>query len=843
MPLGQPSTPSAGPAPSPMPNVLNLGHLLTLDDLNVKYDVGDIIGTGAFSEVRRATERATGVQFAVKVIDKSKCRGKETMIQSEVEILKRVKHRNIIRLFELYESPQKIFLIMEVVTGGELFDRIVARGFYTETDAAKLVCEIMLGVQYLHSLNICHRDLKPENLLFYDNSPNSRIMISDFGLSKIISEEQVMKTACGTPGYVAPEVLRREVYSKQVDMWSIGVITYILLCGYPPFYEENNHALFQQIMQGNYEFDSPYWDNISFEAKNFVARLLVVDSKMRMTALEALAHPFVTNHCADQLALARGTSGQIAVAEIGGSLGSQSSSLSRRQPLEPNLAPAINQNLRSYAQRRSSDKLAAANTTAATAAVAIAAAAAAAISPSASSTIPRANPALRSVATTSTGDSNASVEPTMNPLRPKTEHRDVDDSGLVASHPDVHGGKGNAMDVAAMAAGPRSVVQPYYSPYGATGAEGPTATQGYHSYPQAVPGLAPGPVPYAPMSHTQTRQVRFLTYSIFMRTPGMKNLQHSDYKNARLDYFISHILPHFDVVCLQEMYAYGSMRLQKLQQCARQQGFVYQLVSPSKGLLNGCTDGGLVTLSRFEIVDHDRITFKRNAYNCRFVAKGALYARIKLGENRFISCVNTNLQKSASHDLSMNSPEVLVRQTQIAQIKTLVDAKFQRTGDAFLIVGDFNLNARPRVGQYSSTQEYAQMMKILRGDLSGISNRRSVEEVLPVGTVPFVLPVVDLALEGYGYHPVTYGDVERDSTGVPVRPFETILTDKADHGVCHSTDFALWMPSARDETVSPATDPATGKPALTIHSFAVEGCEWSQLSDHYAVEMNLQVRC
>ncbi|KNE60468.1 CAMK/CAMK1 protein kinase [Allomyces macrogynus ATCC 38327] len=259
-PVVPPASPSG--ATSPAPNVLDLGMSLTIEMLYAKFDIGDVIGTGAFSEVRRATERATGVRFAVKIIDKAKCRGKESMIQSEVEILKRVKHRNIIRLFEMYESPLKIFLVMELVTGGELFDRIVERGHYTESDAAKIVYEILRGVQYLHRLNICHRDLKPENLLFYDATPDSRIMISDFGLSKIFDDVQLMRTACGTPGYVAPEVLRREGYQKQVDMWSIGVITYILLCGYPPFYEENNHALLPaNHCRGTTSFDSPYWDN------------------------------------------------------------------------------------------------------------------------------------------------------------------------------------------------------------------------------------------------------------------------------------------------------------------------------------------------------------------------------------------------------------------------------------------------------------------------------------------------------------------------------------------------------------------------------------------------------
>ncbi|RLV99604.1 hypothetical protein DV515_00009782 [Chloebia gouldiae] len=172
------------------------------------------------------------------------------------------------------------------VSGGELFDRIVEKGFYTERDASALIRQILDAVKYLHDMGIVHRDLKPENLLYYSMDEDSKIMISDFGLSKIEGCGSVMSTACGTPGYVgerlpwaattlgwgppsplpsppAPEVLAQKPYSKAVDCWSIGVIAYILLCGYPPFYDENDAKLFEQILQAEYEFDSPYWDDIS----------------------------------------------------------------------------------------------------------------------------------------------------------------------------------------------------------------------------------------------------------------------------------------------------------------------------------------------------------------------------------------------------------------------------------------------------------------------------------------------------------------------------------------------------------------------------------------------------
>ncbi|KAJ3324347.1 calcium calmodulin-dependent protein kinase type 1G [Blyttiomyces sp. JEL0837] len=273
-------------------------HIDSLDQLLNKYELGETLGTGAFSEVKVATERATNNKYAIKIVDKAKCKGKESMIETEVNILMRVKHENIIQLYEMYEIDSKIYLVMELVTGGELFDDIVGRGKYTEADAAKIVHKILLAIEYLHSLGIAHRDLKPENLLLSDKSKNAKIMISDFGLSKIFNDDEVMRTACGTPGYVAPEVLKRLGYGREIDLWSLGVITYILLCGYPPFYDQNNVELFKQIMAGRYEFDRPWWDNISETAKDFIRKLLVLDPRLRYTARLALEHPFIANYVA-----------------------------------------------------------------------------------------------------------------------------------------------------------------------------------------------------------------------------------------------------------------------------------------------------------------------------------------------------------------------------------------------------------------------------------------------------------------------------------------------------------------------------------------------------------------
>lgn len=182
---------------------------------------------------------------------------------------------------------------MELVTGGELFDRIVEKGSYSEKDAADLIKQVLSAVAYMHEEGVVHRDLKPENLLYYSPDADSKIMISDFGLSKM-EDSGVMATACGTPGYVAPEVLAQKPYGKAVDVWSIGVISYILLCGYPPFYDENDANLFAQILKGEFEFDSPYWDDISEEAKDFIRSLMCVNVENRLTCHTALEHSWIT---------------------------------------------------------------------------------------------------------------------------------------------------------------------------------------------------------------------------------------------------------------------------------------------------------------------------------------------------------------------------------------------------------------------------------------------------------------------------------------------------------------------------------------------------------------------
>uniref|UniRef100_A0A669DL15 Calcium/calmodulin dependent protein kinase I n=1 Tax=Oreochromis niloticus TaxID=8128 RepID=A0A669DL15_ORENI len=245
-----------------------------------------------------AEEKRTQKLVAVKCIPKKALEGKENSIENEIAVLHKIKHTNIVSLEDIFESKSHLYLVMQLVSGGELFDRIIEKGFYTEKDASKLIQQILDAVKYLHDMGIVHRDLKPENLLYYSMDEDSKIMISDFGLSKIEGSGSVMSTACGTPGYVAPEVLAQKPYSKAVDCWSIGVIAYILLCGYPPFYDENDAKLFEQILKAEYEFDSPYWDDISDSAKDFIVHLMEKDPSIRYTCEQALQHPWIAGDTA-----------------------------------------------------------------------------------------------------------------------------------------------------------------------------------------------------------------------------------------------------------------------------------------------------------------------------------------------------------------------------------------------------------------------------------------------------------------------------------------------------------------------------------------------------------------
>ncbi|XP_071411746.1 serine/threonine-protein kinase DCLK2 isoform X2 [Pithys albifrons albifrons] len=266
-----------------------------------KYKVGKVIGDGNFAVVKECVERATGKEFALKIIDKAKCCGKEHLIENEVSILRRVKHPNIIMLIEEMDTPTELYLVMELVKGGDLFDAITSSTKYTERDGSAMVYNLASALKYLHGLNIVHRDIKPENLLVCEYSDGTKsLKLGDFGLATVV--EGPLYTVCGTPTYVAPEIIAETGYGLKVDIWAAGVITYILLCGFPPFRSENNlqEDLFDQILVGKLEFPSPYWDNITDSAKELISLMLHVNAEARYTAAQILSHPWVSDDASQE---------------------------------------------------------------------------------------------------------------------------------------------------------------------------------------------------------------------------------------------------------------------------------------------------------------------------------------------------------------------------------------------------------------------------------------------------------------------------------------------------------------------------------------------------------------
>nr|KAF6310340.1 doublecortin like kinase 3 [Myotis myotis] len=259
-----------------------------------QYETGRVIGDGNFAIVKECRHRETRQAYAMKIIDKAKLKGKEDMVDSEILIIQSLSHPNIVKLHEVYETDTEIYLIMEYVQGGDLFDAIIEHVKFPERDAALMLMDLCKALVHMHDKNIVHRDLKPENLLVQRNEDKSTTLkLADFGLAKHVVRP--VFTVCGTPTYVAPEILSEKGYGLEVDMWAAGVILYILLCGFPPFrsLERDQDELFDIIQLGHFEFLAPYWDNISEAAKDLVSRLLVVDPKKRYTAHQVLKHPWI----------------------------------------------------------------------------------------------------------------------------------------------------------------------------------------------------------------------------------------------------------------------------------------------------------------------------------------------------------------------------------------------------------------------------------------------------------------------------------------------------------------------------------------------------------------------
>lgn len=253
-----------------------------------------VLGKGAFAVAKEVVHKNTGQSYAVKIISKSKLSVEDQKrLKIETNILKCVRHPNIIALKAVCETEKELFLVMELAKGGELFDHIVAQGgAYPEEKAQKIIKQLFQAIDYLHDLNIVHRDIKPENILL-KSKDTLDVKIADFGLAKMFDETVMLQTACGSPEYVAPEILMEEKYGKPVDIWSIGVIAYIVLSGYPPFYNPNMGLLFKQILTADYTFEMDCWQSVSQRAMDFVSKLLVVDPEKRLTAKQALQHPWM----------------------------------------------------------------------------------------------------------------------------------------------------------------------------------------------------------------------------------------------------------------------------------------------------------------------------------------------------------------------------------------------------------------------------------------------------------------------------------------------------------------------------------------------------------------------
>ncbi|XP_006792282.1 death-associated protein kinase 3 [Neolamprologus brichardi] len=269
------------------------------EDVELYYEMGEELGSGQFAIVRKCKEKSTGVEYAAKFIKKrrlsSSRRGvSREEIEREVNILREIQHSNIITLHDIFENKTDVILILELVSGGELFDFLAEKESLSEEEATQFLKQILDGVQYLHSKRIAHFDLKPENIMLLDkNVPNPRIKLIDFGIAHQIKAGNEFKNIFGTPEFVAPEIVNYEPLGLEADMWSIGVITYILLSGASPFLGETKQETLTNISAVNYDFDEEYFSNTSELAKDFIRRLLVKDPKKRMTIDDSLEHPWI----------------------------------------------------------------------------------------------------------------------------------------------------------------------------------------------------------------------------------------------------------------------------------------------------------------------------------------------------------------------------------------------------------------------------------------------------------------------------------------------------------------------------------------------------------------------
>jgi serine/threonine protein kinase len=272
---------------SPRANSVDIPHVL-----DARYTLGKKLGEGGYAVVKEGVSKIDGSSYAIKILNRKKMDKKhEDGLRHEVKIMMDLNHPNIVKAYDLFEEPESFYVVMELITGGELFDRIVRKTCYKEAEARQLARTLLGAIKYMHDNNIVHRDLKPENLLLTSEKNDFDIKVVDFGFATEVDGDN-LRAHCGTPGYIAPEILKDLPYGKSVDMWSFGVILYILLGGYPPFYDKNQQLLFRKIMKGAYVFHPEYWQEVSDEGKDLIRKLLVVDVPSRLTVEQALAHPW-----------------------------------------------------------------------------------------------------------------------------------------------------------------------------------------------------------------------------------------------------------------------------------------------------------------------------------------------------------------------------------------------------------------------------------------------------------------------------------------------------------------------------------------------------------------------
>eukprot|EP00117_Sycon_ciliatum_P043982 scpid53432/ scgid31776/ Calcium/calmodulin-dependent protein kinase type II alpha chain len=263
---------------------------------NEIYDLLDDLGKGAFAVVKRCKHKENKREFAVKIFNTVNMKERElSKLDREEKICLRLAHPNIVRLNETFTGPATRYMVFDLVTGGELFEDIVAREYYSERDASHCIQQVLDALSYCHERGIMHRDLKPENLLLASKQRGADVKLADFGLAVEInpSGDDHWYGFAGTPGYLAPEVLNHKPYGKGVDVWAVGVILYILLVGYPPFWEDSRTKLYETIKKGKYDYPSPEWDTVTKEAKHLIDKMLSLNGARRISVKQALQHPWV----------------------------------------------------------------------------------------------------------------------------------------------------------------------------------------------------------------------------------------------------------------------------------------------------------------------------------------------------------------------------------------------------------------------------------------------------------------------------------------------------------------------------------------------------------------------